>query len=186
MSGKISSGAPVLFCPRNPNTATSAMVKRRKMRRKPRSIIARSKFQIPSSKLQRNSKLQIPNACAKSGGTWNLVLVWTLEFGICNFLSSFLVNNRDVLTAAALEQIARFHLGEARVARFDDEKETVVRRAAAETFPIEKRMIPARQAVHDLPGEKCRERTEQHGELKHDREKCRHRHEVGRFAVNDE
>jgi hypothetical protein len=38
MSGKTSVGGCVLFCPRNPNTATIAMVHKRKITKKPRNI----------------------------------------------------------------------------------------------------------------------------------------------------
>jgi hypothetical protein len=60
-----------------------------------------------------------------------------------------LVHDGDVLPAALLEQLARFDFGETRIARFDREEKSVVRRAA-ESVPVENRMIPARQSVHDL------------------------------------
>ena len=69
---------------------------------------------------------------------------------------------------------ARFDFGETRVARFDDEEKSVVRRAF-ETFPVKHRMIPARQPVHDQQGEESRESGEENRQLKHDREKRRHR-----------
>src|SRR3989442_13662520 len=39
MSGKISRGEPVLFCPRNPNTAMIAMVNKSEINRNPRNIL---------------------------------------------------------------------------------------------------------------------------------------------------
>src|SRR5207253_3505713 len=96
--------------------------------------------------------------------------------------SSVLVNDRDVLAAATFEEVARFEFGETRVARFDDEKEAVVG-CATEPLPIEQGMMPARQAVHDLPREECSKGPKQHRELEHDWEKRRHGHEVCRFAV---
>jgi len=46
------------------------------------------KFQIPSSKLQRNSKLQISKELGRAGiGIWNLELPWNLELGTWNFES---------------------------------------------------------------------------------------------------
>src|SRR3954453_17728935 len=58
------------------------------------------------------------------------------------------VHHGDVLAAGFLEKLLRFRFGEARIASFDHEEEAVVSRPA-KTLPIENRMIPARQPVHD-------------------------------------
>src|SRR2546423_10436267 len=100
MSGKTSTGEPVLVCPRKPSTATIAMPISRKMRKKPRSI-----------------KL-------------------------------FFVDDGDVGAAALFQELARLQLGEPRVAGFDDQEKSVVG-GATESTPIEDRVIPARQSVHD-------------------------------------
>src|SRR3954469_24701704 len=137
MSGKTSTGDPVLVCPRKPNTAAIAMPIKRKMRKNPRSI--------------------------------NL----------------FFVDDGDVGSAALLQKLAGFELGKSRIARFDDQEKAVVR-GAAEPAPVEDRVIPARQSVHDEQREKGGEGGEQDGELEHDREKRRHRAPVDRFSVNDQ
>src|SRR6267378_795196 len=95
---------------------------------------------------------------------------------------SFLVHDGDMLPAGLLEQVPCFVLVEARVARFDREKKSVVRHAR-KPIPIEYGMIPARQPVHDQYGEKGGECGKQNGQLKHDREKGWHRSPVIRFSV---
>src|SRR5688572_31995670 len=80
------------------------------------------------------------------------------------------VDDRDVLAAALLQKLAGLEFGEARIARLDDEEKAVVGRAA-EPPPVEDRVIPARQAVHDQHREESAESREEHGELEHDREK---------------
>ena len=44
------------------------------------------KLQIPSSKFQGNSNLQTPMRAQEVFGTWDLELLWNLEFGAWNFL----------------------------------------------------------------------------------------------------
>ena len=83
------------------------------------------------------------------------------------------------------KQVVRFHFSETRIARFDGEKKSVVGHAA-ETFPVENRMMPARQPIHDQIREKRGESGEKNGQLKHDREKRRHRCPVERFSVHDQ
>src|SRR3954452_20116861 len=136
MSGKTSIGLPVLFCPRKPKIATSAIPKRRKIKKKPRSI-------------------------------------------------SVLVNNGDVLTAAAFEKVPRFHFREARIARLDGEEEAVIARAA-ESFPVKDRMMPTRQSVHNNPGEERGKSGEEHSQLEHDWKKRRNRAPGVRLPVHDQ
>ena len=52
--------------------------------------------------------------------------------------------------------------------------------------PIENRMIPPRQPVHDQHREKGGEGREKNRQLEHDREKRRHGRPVGRFPVHDQ
>ena len=98
---------------------------------------------------------------------------------------SVFVDDRDVLAAGLLEQLARFHFSKARIARLDHQEKSVVGRAT-ETFPIENRVIPARQTVHNEQSKEGGEGGKQNRQLKHDREKCRDRAPVERFAMNDE
>src|SRR5688572_14178164 len=95
------------------------------------------------------------------------------------------VDDRDVLAAALLQKLAGLEFGEARIARLDDKEKAVVS-CAAEPSPVEDRVIPARQAVHDQHGEERAESSEENRELEHDREKGRHCAPVDRFAMNNE
>src|SRR5947209_11077868 len=90
-----------------------------------------------------------------------------------------------MLAPGFLQQPNDIVFSETRIARFDREKETVVR-CAFETLPVENRMIPARQAVHDQNGEERRERREENGQLEHDREERWYRFPVDRLSVNNE
>ena len=95
------------------------------------------------------------------------------------------VDDRDVLAAALLQKLAGLEFGKARVARLDDKEKAVVGRAT-EAPPVEDRVIPARQAVHNQHGEKRAESSEENRELEHDREKGGHRPPVDWFAMNYE
>ena len=48
------------------------------------------------------------------------------------------MNDGDVLAAGLLEKLARFDFGESRIARFDDQEKSVVRRAL-EPLPVKDR-----------------------------------------------
>src|SRR4051812_35000431 len=61
---------------------------------------------------------------------------------------SVFVDDGDVLAAGLLEQLARFHFRKARIARFDGEEKSVVRRPL-KAIPIKNWVIPSRQAIHD-------------------------------------
>src|SRR5207253_6392060 len=99
-------------------------------------------------------------------------------------ISILLVHDGDVQPAGFEKQIVCFHFTETRIARFDGEKKSVVGRAA-ETVPVENGMMPARQPIHDQIRKEGRESREEYGQLKHDREKRRHRCPVKRFSVYD-
>src|SRR5438105_15853432 len=73
---------------------------------------------------------------------------------------SFFVDDGDVGAAALFQKLARFQLGEPRITRFDDQEKSVIG-CAAEPGPVEDRMIPARQTVHDEQREKGGEGGEQ-------------------------
>src|SRR6476660_2149349 len=81
-----------------------------------------------------------------------------------------LVHDGDMPPAGLLQQLIHAVFGKARVASFYCQKKSVIGHAA-ETFPVKHRMVPARQAIHDLPRKERRKRGEQHRELEHDREK---------------
>src|SRR5437763_7150802 len=97
----------------------------------------------------------------------------------------FLVDNGDVLTACLFEQGLSFLLAETRIARFNGEEKAVVGHAG-ETVPVEHGMIPARETVHDLPGEKSGEGREQNGELEYDWEKGGNDTPGERLSMNDQ
>src|SRR5438093_8459533 len=80
-----------------------------------------------------------------------------------------LVHDGDMLAAGLLQQLVHAVFRKARVASFDCQEKSVIGHAA-ETFPVEQRMVPARQTIHDLPREECRKCGEQHRELEHDGE----------------
>src|SRR5207237_3362113 len=65
-------------------------------------------------------------------------------------ISILLVHDGDVHPAGFDEQFVCFHFAEARITRFNGQEKAVVG-DAAETVPVEKRMMPAGQLVHDLP-----------------------------------
>src|SRR4030095_3048652 len=83
-----------------------------------------------------------------------------------------LVHDGDMLAAGLLQQLIHDVFRKARVASFDCQEKSVIG-YAAETFPVEHRMVPARQPIHDLPGKKRRKRGEKHRQLEHDGEKRR-------------
>ncbi len=88
---------------------------------------------------------------------------------------------RPFLRAAGVASV----LGKSRIARFDHEEEPVVRRPA-EPLPVEHRMIPARQSVHDQHGEERGEGREENRQLKHDGEERRHCPPVDRLSVHNQ
>src|SRR5437868_11574525 len=98
---------------------------------------------------------------------------------------SVLVNDGYVLSTAPLQKLARFDLGESWITCFDCKKETVVR-CPAESGPVEHRLVPPRQPIHDLPGEERGKRGKKHGELEHDRKEGRYCAPSVRFPVNNE
>src|SRR4051812_28989680 len=67
-----------------------------------------------------------------------------------------LVNDGYVLAAASFQKFSRFKLGEPRIPRFYCEEKAVVSRTA-EPRPVEHWVIPAGQAIHELPGKEGRE-----------------------------
>src|SRR5204863_7344156 len=79
------------------------------------------------------------------------------------------VDDGDVFAAALFQKFAGLQLGEARIAGFDDEEKSVVGRAA-ESPPVEDRMIPARKAVHQEHREERGESGEENRELEDARE----------------
>src|SRR5215211_8576997 len=95
---------------------------------------------------------------------------------------SVLVHHGDVLAATLFQEPLRFAFSKARIARFDDQKKSVVRRAA-KTVPVENRMVPARQSVHDQHGEERGESREKDRQLEHYREECGHCLPIDRFPV---
>ena len=79
--------------------------------------------------------------------------------------------------AGLLQQLVHAVFRKPRVASFDCQEKSVIGHAA-EAFPVEHRMVPARQAIHDLPRKKRRKRGEKHRQLEHDREKRRNSEKV--------
>src|SRR5262249_9690774 len=67
-----------------------------------------------------------------------------------------LVHDGDVLPAGLLQQFVHAVFRKPRIASFDCQEKSVIGHAA-ETLPVENRMVPARQAIHSLPCKKCRE-----------------------------
>src|SRR4030095_1452563 len=81
-----------------------------------------------------------------------------------------LVHNGDMLPAGLLQQLVHTVFRKARVAGFDCQEKSVIGHAA-ETIPVEHGMVPARQAIHDLPRKEPRKCGEKHREFEHDRKK---------------
>src|SRR5262249_24497204 len=77
-------------------------------------------------------------------------------------ISILLVHDGDVHPAGFDQQAVRFRLAETRIARFDGQEKAIIGHPT-ETVPVEKRMMPAWQSVHDLPGEKGGESRKEHG-----------------------
>src|SRR5215831_16915811 len=96
-----------------------------------------------------------------------------------------LVYDGDMLPTGLLQQLVHAVFRKPRVASFDRQEKSVIGHAA-EAFPVEHRMVPARQAIHELPCKKCGECGEKHRELKHDREECGNREETLWFPVHIE
>src|SRR5438876_6989634 len=94
---------------------------------------------------------------------------------------SVLVHDGDVLPAGLFEQVTRFVLVETRIARFDPEKKSVVSHAR-KPIPIEHWMIPSREPINDLQGEKGGKGGKQNGQLKQNGEIRRHCFPVVRFS----
>src|SRR5438477_5068302 len=99
-------------------------------------------------------------------------------------ISILLVHDSDVESAGFQKQIMRFHFAKTRIARFDGEEKSVVG-GARKAVPVENGMVPARESVHEQVRKKGGESCEKHGQLEHDREKCRHRGPGERFSVHD-
>src|SRR5690242_15271769 len=100
-------------------------------------------------------------------------------------ISILLVHDGDVQAAGFDQQIVRFDFAEPRIACFDGEEKTVVS-DAAETVPVKHGMIPARQAVHDLPRKKGRESRKKHRQLEHNRKEGRYRFPIEWFSMHDQ
>src|SRR5207247_5233773 len=77
-----------------------------------------------------------------------------------------LVDDGDMLAAGLLQQLVHAVFRKPRVASFDCQEKSVIGHAA-EAFPVEHRMVPARQAIHDLPRKERRKYDEKHSEHKH-------------------
>src|ERR1041385_3379962 len=90
-----------------------------------------------------------------------------------------------MLAAASFQKLPGFDLGEARVARLNRQKETVVSHPA-EPVPVKHWMVRPRQAIHDQHGEKRGERREKNRQLEHDREKRGHGEKICGLTVNHE
>src|SRR4249920_1173441 len=81
-----------------------------------------------------------------------------------------LVHDGDMSPAGLLQQLVDAVFRKPRVASFDCQEKSVIGHAA-EAVPVEHRMVPARQAIHDLPRKERRKRSEKDRQLEHDREK---------------
>ena len=103
---------------------------------------------------------------------------------VCRRILVF-VHDGDMPTAGLLQQFIHAVFREPRVASFYRKEKSVIG-YAAETFPVEQRMVPARQTIHDLPGKERRKRSEKYRELEHDREECRNSEETLWFPVHIE
>src|SRR5438067_10373501 len=99
-------------------------------------------------------------------------------------ISILLVHDGNVPPAGHDQQVVRFRFAETRIARLDGKEKAVIG-DAAETIPVKKGMMPARQTIHDLPGEKGGESREKYGQLEHDREKRRHGLPIEWLSVHD-
>src|SRR5512132_4558134 len=84
-----------------------------------------------------------------------------------------LVYDGDMPPAGLLQQLVHAVFRKPRVASFDCQEKSVIGHAA-EAFPVEQRMVPARQTIHDLPRKERRKCGEKHRELEHDRKKRWH------------
>src|ERR1051326_429243 len=100
-------------------------------------------------------------------------------------ISILLVHNGDVHPASVCQQIVCFYFAETGIARFNGKEKTVVS-DTAETLPVKHWMIPTRQPIHDLPGEKGGESAEKNCQFEHDREKRGHDFPIPRFAMDDQ
>ena len=82
-----------------------------------------------------------------------------------------LVHDSDMPPTGLLQQLVDGVFRKAGVTSLDCQEKSVIAHAA-EAFPVEHRMVPARQTIHDLPCKECSERGEKYRELEHDRKKC--------------
>src|SRR6476619_3949489 len=96
-----------------------------------------------------------------------------------------LVHDGDMPPAGLLQQLVYAVFRKPRVASFDCQEKSVIG-YAAETFPVEHRMVPARQAIHDLPRKERRKCGEKHRELEHDGEKGRNSEKACGLTVDIE
>src|SRR4029077_12838398 len=175
MSGKISDGGFVPFSPRKPKTATIAIMHSTKITKNPRSILVRSDVvgrfcETPSLAWRLGWRLtQTPYKVVKLSAVAYLVLV----------------HDGDMLAAGLLQQLVHAVFRKPRVASFDCQEKAVIGHAA-ETLPVEHRMVPARQAIHDLPRKERRKCGEKHRELEHDWEKRGNCEKASGLTVNIE
>src|SRR4029077_3311900 len=98
---------------------------------------------------------------------------------------SVLVHDGDMLAASLLQQLVHTVFRKPRIASFDCQEKSVIG-YAAETFPVEHRMVPARQTIHDLPRKERRKCSEKHRQLEHDGEKGRNSEKACGLTVNIE
>src|SRR5262249_11352734 len=96
-----------------------------------------------------------------------------------------LVHDGDMPASSLLQQLVHSVFRKTRVPSFYGKEKTVIGHAA-ETFPVEHRMVPARQTIHDLPGKERRKRGEEHRKLEHDWEECWNGKETLWFPVQIE
>src|SRR6266511_3540297 len=96
-----------------------------------------------------------------------------------------LVHDGDMPPAGLLQQLVHTVFCKARVTSLDCHEKYVIGHAA-EIFPVEQRMVPARKPIHDLPCKERRKRGEQHRQLEHDGEKGRNSKKICRLTVHIE
>src|SRR6476660_5238257 len=96
-----------------------------------------------------------------------------------------LVHDGDMLAAGLLQEFVDAVFRKPRVASFNCQEKSVIGHAA-EAFPVEHRMVPARQAIHDLPRKERRKRSEKHRQLEHNREERRNGKETPWFPMHSE
>src|SRR6476469_3325589 len=83
-----------------------------------------------------------------------------------------LVHDGDMPPTGLLQQLVHPVFRKPWVASCDCQEKSVIGHAA-QAFPVEHGMVPARQAIHDLPRKERRKCSEQHRHLEHNREERR-------------